>query len=406
MANKRIHSLLIIVLCMALVLGTVLPGYAVSEKKEIVVGYIGYEGFLKPNNKNKMEGYAAEYLRKIEEYSNIEFKYVETSWDRSVRQLETKKIDLICSAKQTKENIGKYAFSSQPFGSSRGVYYSRKDDNRFYYDDYKYIDGKKFAFLKGGVNYEIFSNFAKRKEFTFKPGFYNSDDDMTKALKKGRVDIMVTEHLVKHDDLKLIGDFDCRPFYLMTYSDNNFMNIINDAMGNIVTENPYYEAELFEKYYGENLAIKGSRFTREEINFVSSLRKYLKEKNGKDSLRVGIILGNEPVSYFDDGKAKGIRVELLEMISKTSGIPFEYVAIGPSIKAIEYGYLRKNNIDLILVEDNEINRAYGEVFESGLKFTKSLDNLSKVVVAKKGFEINENKDYTFAYVPGSASMHI
>ncbi|MEG2521684.1 MAG: response regulator [Anaerovoracaceae bacterium] len=229
---------------------------------------------------------------------------------------------------------------------------------------------------------------------------------MTKALKKGKVDAMVTEHLVKHDDLNLIGDFDSRPFYLMAKINNNFMKEIDDAMAIIATENPYYQSELFEKYYGDHLAIKDTHFTRGEVIFINSLKKYLKDKTGKEALRVGIVLGNNPISYFEDGKAKGIRVDLLEKISNVSGIPFDYVPIVHSSKPIEYDYLRENNIDLILVEDNEINRAYGQVFETGMKFTKPLDYLAKVIVAKKGFKMDEDKEYTFAYIPGSASMNI
>ncbi|MEG2521685.1 MAG: transporter substrate-binding domain-containing protein [Anaerovoracaceae bacterium] len=112
MTKNRVHYLCIMILCITIVLSGILPAYATTQKQQVVVGYIGYEGFLNANNKNEMKGYAAEYLRKIEDYSNIEFKYIKTTWDKSLKQLDSGKIDMVCTAKQTKEKIDEYDFST------------------------------------------------------------------------------------------------------------------------------------------------------------------------------------------------------------------------------------------------------------------------------------------------------
>lgn len=258
---RRYNKVFIFFLVVSLVMSFTLEGFADDNIKTIVVGYEDYQGFIAEDDKGALTGYGVEQLKMIEKYSNLKFEFEPITWVDSLSQVKKKKIDLICSAKKTYAALGQYSFSEHPFGNTRGVCYTLPDQDDIYYEDYKGLDGKNLGFLKGGTNYSIFKEFAALHNFSFKPFFYDSDEDMVKALKDREVMAIATEHLVSHDDLKLIVNFDNRPFYLMSYSNNDFMAEINEAMSTILTENPHFQMELFDKYYGDDVAIKDPHLT-------------------------------------------------------------------------------------------------------------------------------------------------
>lgn len=399
---KKLFSL---VLAIVLLIGLCVPVFAAEDKKTIRVGYMGYEDFISPNQDGVLDGYGVEYFNEIAKYTDIRYEYIRGTWAENLKKLENHEIDLVCTAKLTQERLEKFSFSKNPFGNVQGVLYTHPDNADVYYEDYAAFDGKKFAFLDQSLNIDLLTAYAKVHGFTFEPVFYESDTAMEAALLGGEVDVIATEHMTKHDNLKLVGNFDSQPFYLMSYQGNDFMTKIDMAMGAITTENPHFQAEMFNKYYGKHSAIKDPHFTRTETEYVARLLENREKTTGKASLKVAVFSDANPVSYLDEnGELCGIRVDLLNEIARISGIPLELVSIESQDATYGYEYFRTHGFDLIIVEDNDINRAYGDRKEAGMRFTKAFDDMKKVAIAENGFVPSENRAYTIAYVASSATL--
>ncbi|MDD3429097.1 MAG: response regulator [Oscillospiraceae bacterium] len=378
---------------------------AVTDKKTIRIGHMGYEDFISVDGQGELVGYGVEYLEEISRYTGFSYEYIQGTWSENLEKLENHEIDLVCTAKLTPERLEQYSLSKNPFGNVQGVLYTRPDNEDMFYKDFGAFDGKRFAFLEQSLNFNILTDYAKENGFTFNSAFYKSDEAMEKALLNNEVDVIVTEHMTKHDNLKLVDVFNNQPFYLMSYRNNDFMDEIDTAMGRILTENPNFQTDLFDTYYGQHNAIKDPHFTREETSYVTALLKNRLETTGKASLKVAMISDANPVSYLDEnGELTGIRVDLLKEVSNISGIPLEFVPLENSNQSYGYGYFRDNGFDLMLVEDNDINRAYGDIAESGMRFTAAIDEMKKVIIAQKGFILSGDKEYTIVYSAGSATL--
>ncbi|WP_283674660.1 response regulator [Butyricicoccus sp. Marseille-Q5471] len=399
---KKLFSLM---LAIVLLIGLGLPAFAAEDKKLIRVGYMGYEDFISLNQDGVLAGYGVEYFNEIAKYADVRYEYIQGTWADNLKKLENHEIDLVCTAKLTRERLEKFSFSKNSFGNVQGVLYTRPDNAEIYYEDYAAFDGKKFAFLDQSLNINLVTAYAKTHGFTFEPVFYESDLAMEAALLGGEVDVVVTEHMTKHDNLKLVGNFDSQPFYLMSYQDNDFMTQIDAAMCTIFTEDPYFRADLFTKYYGKHSAIKDPHFTRTETEYIAQLLENRKKTTGKASLKVAVFSDSNPVSYLDEnGELCGIRVDLLNEISRISGIPLELVSLEEQDGTYGYEYFRDNGFDLMIVDDNAINRAYGDRKEAGMRFTQAFDNMKKVAIAENGFTPSKNKAYTIAYAASAATL--
>lgn len=392
-------------LCLSVLLSMTLPTLAAPEGKTARIGYIGYEDFIAPDKNGEFVGYGVEYYKKIAAYTGFTYEFIPGTWEENLIKLQNHEIDLVSTAKLTPERMEAFSLSTHPFGTVQSILYTRPDNTELYYNDYTAINGKRIAFLKGALDIEFFTAFAERNGFTFGPVFYESDQAMVAALLNHEIDLIATEHMAKHDNLKLICNYDNHPFYLMSYKGNDIMAEIDRAMGQILTENPLYEGELFQKYYSNHKAISDPHFTREEIEFVNALIAERMAATGSPALKVALLDDRNPVSYLDEtGTLCGIQVDLLKEISKISGLTLQPVPLKDRGTPYDYAYFRENGFDFMLIEDNEINRRYSEIKEAGMKFTNSIDQMKKVIVAPKGFNPMKGKSYTVAYSDGSATL--
>lgn len=69
------------------------------------------------------------------------------------------------------------------------------------------------------------------------------------------------------------------------------------------------------------------------IEFTEEERAYIAEKK---VLRLGNAVTRKPISYEENGKLKGISVELMEWIEKASGLKFEYVSVPQGHNPVDF----------------------------------------------------------------------
>lgn len=136
-----------------------------------------------------------------------------------------------------------------------------------------------------------------------------------------------------------------------------------------------------------DLAIK---LSEEEQEFIRKEKK----------ITIGCPVGNCPLIFQEDetGEIRGITIDILNMISESTGLKFQYQAL-PSGN-ITYTDLQQMQVDLIAsVECNTINE-----HSPGIAITEPYLHAEKLFVCKKGVIFDPDKNMTIAISSGSQTL--
>lgn len=327
---KRMITLLLTGICMAGMLEPfTVRGAAVAEEntKTIRIGYIGYDGFINEEPEGTYSGYGAEFLAEIAKYTDWEYEYIFDSWENHLQSLKDGEIDFLCHAQKTEEREEEYLFSKYSIGAESSVLYVRKEDDRYYYNDFAHFNGMKIAFLKDSFQNKEFEEYAAKKGFSFTGLEYSTQKECFAALDAMDVDAVAMGSLALKTDYKIVCRFGSDPFYFMTGKENEeLLNELNDALGQITVNGSSFASELYRKYYG-NTVSKELFFTREEAEYIAKA----------DPVTFACIPSRRPFSYEDEnGEIKGITIDILNTISERSGLTFKYEMMPPGEIVTEY----------------------------------------------------------------------
>ena len=83
---------------------------------------------------------------------------------------------------------------------------------------------------------------------------------------------------------------------------------LDDALGQITAAGSSFEEELYEKYYKDGAAQKSVILTREQAAFIEQ----------SDTIQIALLPSRKPFSYLDEnGEIAGITVDTLESNRRT-----------------------------------------------------------------------------------------
>ncbi|MEG2082834.1 MAG: transporter substrate-binding domain-containing protein, partial [Oscillospiraceae bacterium] len=230
-----------------------------------------------------------------------------------------------------------FDFSKFPIGTEQGVLYTLPENTSLYYDDFIGLNGANIGFIKGNLTVQAFRTYAKNNNFVFNEKYYDTEEDMKRALASKEITVLATEHMSLHDDLKLIGKYGSEPFYFMSYDGNDFMEEIDWAASKIKVNNKDFEESLDHKYYSTSKAASTPAFTREEISYIDSC----------DVISAGILPNRYPLSNLDanSNKLEGITVDIVKKISEISGLNFDLQPMAVDKKPMDL--LRAKKFDAV-----------------------------------------------------------
>lgn len=334
MQKRKYKRILTMVLCIFFLTGLLEPvavyGTETKEapKEKIRIGYIDYERFISLNEDGSYSGYGVDFLKAISKYTDWEYEYVYDSWENQLENLKNGDIDFICHAQKTKEREETYIFSKYSIGAESNVLYARKDDDRYYYNDFSYFDGMKVALLRDSFQNQEFENFAAKKGFSYIATEYETQQKCFDALETGEVDAVAAGSLALNTQYKVISRFGSDPFYFMSGKQNTeLMEELDDALGQITAAGSSFEAEEYQKYYGSGSEKGDVTFTREEVEYIADA----------GTITIAFIPNRKPFSYVSDtGEIEGITVDIMDLIAERSGLKFSYVMMPLGKRVTEY----------------------------------------------------------------------
>lgn len=381
------------ILALIIVLGGLLclisKGEASAYTQKVRVGIFELNGFYEKTREGMPVGYGIEYLNKIAENTGWEYEYIwAENWDECVELLRAGQVDLIAPSQKNQERMDEFEFSAFSIGMECGALLALDTNETLVFEDYKAFSQIRIGCVDTLVFKDDFMEYAADKGFTPSMVSYRDTKALMAALNAGEVDAALVNLFVKTDTTKVLAKFGAAPFYYMLRKNNSaFLYELDAALQQINIEFSDFETQLMEKYYPSFNAIP---FTKAELEYVESAPVFV----------VGCRTNIRPLSYEDEktGQMMGINRELLDHISRISGLRFEYAPIpeGP----VEYSYLRDNGITLIsCVEYNEEN-----ISAPGIRLTSPYLDSNKVFVCKKESEFDIESNMKVAVATGSETL--
>lgn len=354
------------------------PGTASgAPAKTLRIGYMDYQGFIQKGQDGVYEGYGVDYLNEISKHTGWQYEYVFGTWSDLLEMLKNKEIDFLCTAQKTEDRVREYDFSSYPIGYTQGLLYTLPDNDRIYYQDYEALNHTKIGGLKGSAVNGFLEKYAKRYGFEYELVQYDSEKQMVEALHAGDVESIASERLAYHENLKLVAQFGADPYYMMSYKGSPYMEALDFALSEIKI-NPVFETDLYTKYYSRSAADTEALYTRGEMDYIRSA----------PVITVGNLPDRHPLSWLNQktGKVEGINEDILNLISKISGLTFDYQALPLLEKPVDA--LKQGHFDLvagILYSDS-----YKKDPELSLSNPFLTSNL--VIAVKKGYKYNPHNN--------------
>ncbi len=360
----------------------------VNAQSKIAVGYFPLENFNKLDSSGNVRGYNVDYLNKIGEYTNWEYTFIEyNSWSSALEGMKKKEIQLLAPVPFTLDKAKLFDYPSFPIGREFGAMLTLNTKAEYSYENFNSLDNITVGVEVDFIFLSFFEEYKKKHKFTATYKYYENTKNLVDALYKGEVDVILTSLMNMDKNMKLLARFGVSPsYYLVEKGNHQLLTELNEALQKIQIQNPLFEHQLIETYLW---SYKIDPLTKMELDFLQKL----------PVLTIGCISNQEPLSFVDEtGEVRGITRDILELISKKTGINFSYFPLPTG--AINYDFLTENKISLVAsVENNELN-----AHSPRLLLSNPYISTQKVVVARKGENVEINQAKKMGLVTGSKNF--
>ena len=345
MKKKLLLCMMIFLMVMVQLQSGLVYARGTETVQTVRVGFFAFDGYHMIDEEGRKSGYGYEFLNLLSRYCNLRFEYIgyDKSWEETLKMLETGEIDLVTSAKKTSEREKKFAFS-RPIGSSYTIITVHKDNDRIISGDYQTYDGMRMGLLRGSSQNDNLKDFAKEKEFSYKPVYYDSVDQLKDALKRGKIDAITTSSLREIEEERVIEKFDANLFYaIVRKEDTSLLDEINYGIEQMdLTEGDWKNQLSYRFYDMEDNVLRFTDREKELIQFYAS---------DEHRLKVACNVDRDPYSYVENGEIKGVIPDIFSYLMKMAGIPFTY-SIPESREQYEE-WMRSGTADIFIDYDSK-----------------------------------------------------
>lgn len=339
-----------------------------AEKRTVRVGFFPMEGYHEIRADGSYTGMDVEYLEALCDYVSWNVEYVECeSWDDALDMLREKKIDLVGSAQYSKERSEVYQYASLASGYTFGAI-AAGSGSKLAYEDFTAMEDATFGVVDSYIRKDEFYEYmADHGVPTPKVREYEDTAALQAALDAGEIDALVHSLTEIREGQRVVGRFAPMPFYYITYRGNDdLMRELNQGIADVKMHRPELENELMVKYYDSRLD--------QTILLTNEEKQYIAEN---ERLTVGYLDKYYPFSYESGGEYCGLTRQVLEEVSVSTGIFFEYVKMENEETA--KAALRDGSID-ILCYCGENSRS---VRAQGLMVTKVYAQVPQVIIMRR-----------------------
>lgn len=335
--SRSISSGLIALAFLLCLFSSAVTSWAANKTTTVKVGFFLFDGFHNIDEDGKYSGYGYDYLHELALYTDWEYEYVVAPWDECLRMLEKGEIDLLGSVQKTPARERVFDFAALQSGISSVALFTSLDNTTLAYEDFAAFDGMTAGLLRGNSRNDKLADYCREHQFSINTAYFGTQDELTDALESGAVDMVLTSDLRNTGNERIVAKFSPSPFYFaVTKGNDALLEALDYAQNRIKTANPYFDEELYRKYYDTS---KNSPvvFSKDELAFMAE----------SGTIRVAVKKDWLPFSAYDERRRtfSGIIPDYLAQISELTGLSFRLVPVGSYEDSIEA--LRTGEADLL-----------------------------------------------------------
>lgn len=423
-------------LCILSVLWTVFPAQglateppAAGGEKIIRVAAPLQEGFFEVDKDGNYSGYTYEYLMKAAQrkgwrYEFISYESTNENIQDGIRKLQTGELDLMGSMVYSETGSQDYTLTALPYGESNFVLQTVKENETINERTLSDVPMLRVAFIPTAkIQNSLFEQYCKENNLIYEAVYAKNMEACRELVKNGEADVMLNKDVIQNEGFKTILKFGSQAFYFAVTKDNTELaEDLNRIITDINNTNPYFQLELHEKYFTQNMSNTLS-LTSDEISFLKNT----------PPIRTIILDNQAPVGDYntETGEYSGIIVDILRKMAADSKLPIEFVSAenmqqaktllqegkADMIAWFPYDYFSAEQYDILLTSpiftmpvvriSNLKNQAKKEelLVSDGIRISDEDKNIKYVEEISEIFEFVNEGEYGSAYVNGYVAQH-
>lgn len=309
-------------------------------------------------------GYSYEVLQRIAQYENVKFEYVayDCNANEAADMLERGEIDLLPTLRKTPERAERFAFSSDPISNLATMLTVKAGNRSIVAGDYETYDGMIVGMSRrGNGRNQSFINYAEEHGFTYTPIYFDTDEELSLALRTGVITAAVSNRLRKTNNEWIIDTFDLQDCYIAVRKDDSAtLQLVNDALAKMDRDDPTWRTTLFDKY---NKNIHSSN----KLYLTAAEENYITTHNANGTIfQVLVNPDRYPYSYLDeDGCPTGIMVDLFKLVADRAQLHYSFLT--PASRSEYRTMLDNSGADFVI----DFSDDYSTAEDYGYQLTNS-----------------------------------
>ena len=401
-SRRGAAMLLLFSLAVGVLLGFAMPVHAAdggrTTLRTLRVGFYPYTGYMATAADGSRSGYAYELLQDIAQYENVTFAYscLNGNNQQAMQQLAAGQIDLIPVLRRFAERDEQFAFSAEPIGTVATMLTVKAGNRSIVAGDYDTFDGMTVGMSRSGNGRnESFQAYAEEHGFRYTPVYYDTDEELSSALRTGEITAAVSNRLRETKNEWIIDTFDEQSIYMaMRKDDTVTQQLVNDAISKINRSDPSWRTTLFNKYY------TGSH-TSSKIYLTDAEENYVIACNAADTVFTVLVNPDRyPYSYMtQDGMPTGIMVDIFQKAVGRARLRYKFLK--PADRSEYKAMLADGQADFVIDLTDDMSQAENY----GYKLTDSYlsAEFSWVLLRRHNGALN-NVAVAYDFFPSSLEM--
>ena len=360
--RRAVCCLLLTSMLLAALLGFAMPASAAGSndtpQRTLRVGFYAYTGYHIMDKDGHRSGYSYEVLQRIAQYENVKFEYLGYDCDanEAADMLERGEIDLLPTLRMTPERAERFAFSSEPISNLATMLTVKAGNRSIVAGNYETYNGMTVGMSRrGNGRNQSFINYAEEHGFTYTPIYFDTDEELSLALRTGVITAAVSNRLRKTNNEWIIDTFDPQDCYIAVRKDDSAtLQLVNDALTKMDRDDPAWRTTLFDKY-NKNI------HTSNKLYLTAAEENYITAHNAAGTtFQVLVNPDLYPYSYLDeDGCPTGIMVDLFKLVADRAQLHYSFLA--PASRSEYRTMLDSGDADFVIdfSDDYSIAEDYG-----------------------------------------------
>ena len=327
--RRAVCCLLLTGMLLAALLGFAMPASAAGSddtpQPTLRVGFYAYTGYHIMDKDGHRSGYSYEVLQRIAQYENVKFEYLGYDCDanEAADMLERGEIDLLPTLRMTPERAERFAFSSEPISNLATMLTVKAGNRSIVAGNYETYNGMTVGMSRrGNGRNQSFINYAAEHGFTYTPIYFDTDEELSLALRTGVITAAVSNRLRKTNNEWIIDTFDPQDCYIAVRKDDSAtLQLVNDALTKMDRDDPAWRTTLFDKY-NKNI------HTSNKLYLTAAEENYITAHNAAGTnFQVLVNPDLYPYSYLDEGGCPtGIMVDLFKLVADRAQLHYSFLA--------------------------------------------------------------------------------